>query len=300
MFKHILVPIDFSQHAMNAVEAATDLARRMDAKVELLNIITIGIAVRKNQQGKYESMRDTAKGFIDQVILNAEKQLERFKEEVAYKHVEIITKVLVADESKSLATTILENKHDLLVVSGRRKHHVMEVFDVPIREKVIHLAQCPVLIVNEHLNEFRISKMVFATHFRQNISPVAESILEFKRLFMADADLLFVNTPNNFYTTDEIEQQAATFKENHQLDGFELAIYNDRKAEQGIMHYTEKVDADLTVVCTNGNNWMKHLFQGYVADGLVMGSPKPVLIFNLAKIRQHGNGQLHDSINNSV
>ena len=47
MFKHILVPIDFSQQAMNAIEAAADLAKQTGAKVELLNVITLSIAVRK-------------------------------------------------------------------------------------------------------------------------------------------------------------------------------------------------------------------------------------------------------------
>ncbi|MGB0521710.1 MAG: universal stress protein, partial [Flammeovirgaceae bacterium] len=30
MFKHILVPIDFSQQAMHAVDVATDLAKKLD------------------------------------------------------------------------------------------------------------------------------------------------------------------------------------------------------------------------------------------------------------------------------
>ncbi len=77
MFKHILVPIDFSKYAINAVETAVDLAKIVGAKVELLNIITLDIAVRKNQAGEYESVKDSAKEFIDQVIQTAEKRLDK-------------------------------------------------------------------------------------------------------------------------------------------------------------------------------------------------------------------------------
>lgn len=284
MFKHILVPIDFSQQAMNAIEAAADLAKQTGAKVELLNVITLSIAVRKNQAGEYESIKDTAKEFIDQVITTAKKRLEKFKTAIANREVEVLTKVIVAEESKSLVKMILENDHDLLIVSGKREHKLADVFDVPIREKVIQLAKCPVLIVNEKIEGFRISKLVFATQFRQDISKVVDSIASLKQLFRAKSHLLYVNTPNNFKTTYEIEDKAERFMEKHGLSDFDLHIFCDKKAEDGIMRFAERKGTDLTIVCTEGANWMTRLFQGYVANDIVNESPKPVLIYNLARM----------------
>ena len=127
MFKHILVPIDFSQEAMNAVELATDLAVQINAKVELLNIITLDIAVRKNQAGEYESIKETAKDFIDEVINTAKKRLEKFKEKMAHKGVKVETSVMVAEESKKLVKNILKNDFDLLVVGGKKSHRLQDI-----------------------------------------------------------------------------------------------------------------------------------------------------------------------------
>jgi len=284
MFKHILVPIDFSQQAMNAIEAAADLAKQVGAKVELLNVITLSIAVRKNQAGEYESIKETAKDFIDQVIATAKQRLEKFKEAVADREVEVLTKVMVAEESKSLVKMILANEHDLLVVSGRREHKLADIFDVPIREKVIQLADCPVLIINEKIEGFKISNLVLATQFRQDISNVVESISKLKQLFQATGHLLYVNTPTNFKTTYEIEKEANRFTKKHGLNDFTLNVFCDKKAEDGIMRFAERVGTDLTIVCTDGSNWMTRLFQGYVANDIVNESPKPVLIYNLARI----------------
>ena len=57
-----------------------------------------------------------------------------------------------------------------------------------------------------------------------------------------------------------------------------------KKAEDGIMRFAERQGIDLTIVCTEGANWMTRLFQGYVANDIVNESPKPVLIYNLARM----------------
>ncbi|MGB0526001.1 MAG: universal stress protein, partial [Flammeovirgaceae bacterium] len=253
---------------------------------ELLNIITIGIAVKKNQAGEYESIKESAKDFIDQVIGTAKKRLTQFKEAVAHKEVKLLTKVLVAEDSKSLVNMIMENEHDLLVVSGKREHKLADVFDVPIREKVIQLAHCPVLIINEKVEYFDVRKMVFATQFRQEISQIVDSITSLKQLFNATGDLLYVNTHHHFKTTYEIEDTAERFMDKYGLTGFNLTIFCDKKAEDGIMRYSERSGADLTIVCTDGSNWMTQLFQGHIANNVVNESPKPVLIYNLARIQK--------------
>lgn len=286
MFNHILVPIDFSAQAMKAVEVATDLAKQVNAKVELLNIITIGIAVKKNQAGGYESIKDSAKDFIAQVLTTAQERLDQFKEAVSHKAVEIETRVLVEEDSKNLVEMIMSTNTDLIVVSGRRKHQLSEIFDIPIREKVIQLANCPILIVNEQVQKFQISKMVFATQFHQKITHAVNTIKSLQQLFQAESHLLYVNTPNRFKTTLEINAQANEFKTKYGLQDFKLSIYNDRKAEDGIMRFSEDMNADLTIVCTNGSTWMTRLFQGHIANEVVNESIKPVLIFNIARFKK--------------
>ena len=85
-------------------------------------------------------------------------------------NIEVLTKVIVAEESKNLVKMILENEYDLLVVSGKREHKLVDVFDIPIREKVIQLAKCPVLIINEKIEgfsyyEYDVSHPISSRHF---------------------------------------------------------------------------------------------------------------------------------------
>jgi nucleotide-binding universal stress UspA family protein len=289
MFKHILVPIDFSKYAINAVETAVDLAKIVGAKVELLNIITMDIAVRKNQAGEYESVKESAKEFIGHVIQTAEDRLDKFKKEAQNRlgegaKLEIFTTVLVAEDSKTIVESIIENDFDLLIIGGKREDKLVDIFDVPIREKVIQLANCPVLIVNEKIESFKIEHIVFATQFRKGAEKVAKDIRQLMEIFGAKCTLLYVVTQVNFKTTEEVEERAQKFMLTNQLENCELCIYNDRKIESGIMRFSDRTGADLTIVCTESSRWSKRFFRGEFTNEIATHSAKPVLTYNLSKI----------------
>ncbi len=103
-------------------------------------------------------------------------------------------------------------------------------------------------------------------------------------LFDAKCTLLYVVTQVNFKTTQEIEERAKKFMSANRLEDCELHIYNDRKIESGIMHFSDRKGADLTIVCTENSRWSKRFFRGEFTNEIATHSAKPVLTYNLSKL----------------
>ena len=140
--------------------------------------------------------------------------------------------------------------------------------------------------MNEYIENFTISQMVFATQFKKGANTAIPILKSLKSLFNASCNLLYVNTPNHFKTSMQIESAAKEFMKQHDLTDFGLEVYNDYRIEDGVMKFSEKAKADLTVACTDGSTWMSRVFQGRHTESLVNESPTPVLVFNLSRLEE--------------
>ena len=141
-FKEILVPVDFSEHSIAAVEAAIELARVFDSKLHLLHCYQIqpggispyGIAIPSSYFGE---IRDAAT-----------QQLAEWQE----KHVpaDISADVTIVSESPSGAIVEMAKKigADLIVMGTRGLSGFKHVMLGSVAERTVRLASCPVMTVH--------------------------------------------------------------------------------------------------------------------------------------------------------
>lgn len=287
MFTNILVPTDFSENAKNALHVATDLAESLEANVELLHVVDVSAIARLNEFTEYEqSAIEVTKKTIDKMLQAAQRSLNQMKQVVAHKNVTVSTSVMVGQEPKKVVNTILSNDFDLLVVGGKVQAKKTSFLETTMRGKIIRSAKCPVLIVNDQVERFQLSKIVLATQLKKDLSNVMPKIKALQSFFLADSHLLFVNTPQQFKETHEIRQLAQDFMEKHQLKGWIANNYNAKSVESGILKFAEDIQANLTIVCTENASWAYRFFQGDFVNGIAKHSPRPVLIFNTQNIKE--------------
>ena len=149
MIKKILVPIDGSTSADNALDFALDLAGKYSAEVMVttvfdapsLSLIAKGMVyVPTSTENYLEKLRD----FHKKILLKALTKAKKFNPKL-----KTSTKLLQGRPADKIVETAKEGVFDLIVVGSRGLGGIKEFFLGSVSDRVADEASCPVLIVKE-------------------------------------------------------------------------------------------------------------------------------------------------------
>jgi nucleotide-binding universal stress UspA family protein len=140
-FETILVPVDFSDHSKEALDAALQIAHLFESTIHLLHCYHIQIGGVSPYgivlpSGYYEDIRDAA-----------EKRLSDWHEIVSKEGIK--TESILSADSPSLAINLAaaEIDADLIVMGTRGLAGLKHAMLGSVAERVVRLAPCPVLTV---------------------------------------------------------------------------------------------------------------------------------------------------------
>jgi len=139
MFKHLLLPLDFTDKNDAAVDVATELAGLQSGRVTLLHVIeTIEGVPDDEMHDFYEVLEERARTV-----------LARLQTDLDHRHLATETAVAFGNRAEEIVRFAAEEGVDLIVLSSRP---IEPGSEVPrpwptISHKVAILAHCPVLLV---------------------------------------------------------------------------------------------------------------------------------------------------------
>lgn len=274
--KTILVPTDFSAHAYYALKTAASIAQKINAKIMLVHVCAL-------------SSSDFAesfyyKKFFDQYKAQTEAKLDKLLSQKILKGL-VVSKHIVVN--MSMREWINDEKYknvDLIVVGSHGISGFDKVFIGSNTEKIIRMANVPVLTVKKEFEDFHIRKMVFASDFYKESYPVYEKIKFFADLYHAQIDYLKVITPKNFESTPMSEKLLEDFAEEFQLSRSSLHIYNATSIEKGITDFSNEKEADMIALGTHGRTGIAHLISGSLAENVALHQDRSVLS---VKVQEH-------------
>ena len=137
MFRHILVPLDFSDKNLSALETARELAHLHRARVSLLHVIEVIHNVPE------EELRT----FYDGLEKRSRSQLRRSRESLDVQEIEVETEVVFGKRADEIVRFARERSIDLIVMSSQKLDPDNPVPWPTISHKVALLSPRPVLLV---------------------------------------------------------------------------------------------------------------------------------------------------------
>jgi nucleotide-binding universal stress UspA family protein len=141
MFKHILVPTDFSTCAHGAADLAIELATTMNAKLTLMH------ADWFLPPGYITAVGGLSWAPYDTKL--AQRALDRELERVHDRYPSAESKLVLGDTWRSILEAITETKADLVVMGTNGRTGLAHAFVGSIAEKVVRLSPIPVLTVSK-------------------------------------------------------------------------------------------------------------------------------------------------------
>ena len=144
--KKILAPIDFSEHSMDAMRSAMELAKDVGAEVHLMHVIAphhhfIPLPLVTSGEESRELVREAA------MIEQAEQEFARIKKDDFGDSKNVVTFAVVGHPVQKLADYAKEQAIDLIVMATHGRSGIEHMLLGGTTEKIVRGAPCSVLVI---------------------------------------------------------------------------------------------------------------------------------------------------------
>ncbi|MBL7826056.1 MAG: universal stress protein [Saprospiraceae bacterium] len=277
--KKILVPIDFSDNAENALFVAADIARKSGAMLELLHVNIASVYSTPLSEfspavGATFEDRD-----YDSTALT---QLEKIKFELLgnpeFEGLTIQTRVDDGYLHSAIKNVADEDKADLVVMGTKGASGLNEFLVGSNTEKVIRTSPCPVLAVPPGVEKFDPKVVLLPTTLKNDQSNAFRYVAQWQKWYPFLVKALYLNNPSNLPTDGSAEALKNRFAEAAGLTKTDVIMTSESFFEDTtILGYADQVNADLIIMATHQRHGLSHMVFGSITEDTVNHSHIPVL-----------------------
>lgn len=302
----VIIPLDGSKLAEQALPLGISVAQQMDSTLQLVQVIPSA-----NQSFNYLSTPDGHMMPIDIVETfraNAQRYLEQKKTQLLEAGIAVETTVIEGDIAPAIANFANQEEAAYLVMSTHGRGGLSRWMLGSVADQVLHLSERPLLIMRpKETSDALLASRLIPANLPQlerivvplDGEPLAEQVLPHaKRLARAyGAELLLwrsvpavtsgmMHAEMAILETKLIElnrQQAKEYlnriKIDLEMEGFKVsAAVGGMPITDRILAYAAKSDADLIAMSTHARSAIGRMIMGSVADGIIRAGPLPVLV----------------------
>ena len=294
MFRTVVVPLDGSHFAEQALPHALAIVRGAGASLDLVHVHVL--EEHKSARYSYDPSIDKEHQHEEQLYLeNMAKSL------TSVSPVPWTAAVITGLDSEAILQRVHDRKADLIVMSTHGRGALDRFFLGGVADELIRQAAVPVLLVRPHDPAPSIGTEPSLKHVLVPLdgSSLAESVLEpalnFMRLWEGRCTLLRVIEASPATNTGWPHRQRPREHEQEEAAEAYLATVADWLREKGIGVQTRVVVAphaapaileeaetqhcDLIALATHGWGGLRRMLLGSVTDKVIRGSTLPVLAY---------------------
>jgi len=277
--KKILVPIDFSQSAKNALLVAAEIAYKSGAALELLHVNLA--AVYSAPFSEYIAVSEYVvedQQYDDSAALAMEKLKMEILAMPTYSNLDMKTRVEEGYLHSTVRNVANEDDVDLIVMGTKGSSGMGEFLVGSNTEKVIRTAPCPVLAVPEHTQQFNPKLVLLPSTLKSDQKSVFHYLANWEKVFDFHVKVLYLNNPSGLPTDGSAEAQKNRLAEAAGLKKTDVIITSGTFFEDdAIIVAADVCNADLIVMATHQRQGLSHFFFGSITEDTVNHSHIPVL-----------------------
>jgi nucleotide-binding universal stress UspA family protein len=230
--KTIVVPFDFSEYSLAALQTAQRISAKNQAKIICVTVIPSEI--------DWDLLSEEAKAKHDELLREYDEAVEvlpGYIKSVAPAKSQIDQIVKIGVPNEQIVRVAEKSNADLIVIGAYGIGYTDGKFIGSTIQKVLRNASCPVLAVKHALDGNAFRKIAFATVFNSAGKTAFEKILPLAKAFKTSIHLLYVNTPAHFTSSAQSDIEMAEFGKGNEQFVIHRHVYNHEDAEQGIIEF---------------------------------------------------------------
>ncbi|MFA0963891.1 universal stress protein [Roseivirga sp. BDSF3-8] len=279
--KRILVPVDFSEASLNALEFAIEVANRQKSVITLLHIFTEYEYNRLLYQDQDISQRfDETKALIERKLATLAEESRKSERANGLAGIESVLRT--GDLIGGIADYVKEEKQNLVIMGTTGVSDVVEQYVGSNTERVIEEVECPVICVPQGIDKITIKKVVYASDYSEEDKIAINFLIAFAQPFNAEVHVVHVTDEDNLIEKAEYSD----FKEemNAFLDypsiRYHLEVLEE-DTEVAINNFMLKHDGDLLMLLRKHQSFFTRLFTKSITKRMSYFTDYPLLIMKL-------------------
>ena len=138
VFEKILVPLDGSEHSLNALEKALQIAKKFDGKITLINVYSVS---------SFRMTPSQVFAYVVELRKSGESILAEGKKIAWAEGIQVETLLKEGHIVEEILKTSREGNFDLIVMGARGISKLKEILFGSVSHGVTTHAPCPVLVV---------------------------------------------------------------------------------------------------------------------------------------------------------
>jgi len=281
--QHVLVPIDFSPYADQALVYAIEVAKSLNAYLTLLHVLQVPLVV-----GDSEAVLNAS---LESLEAEAEQGLQAALERIRQAALKGES-VMVAGVPFQTIVQVARDQHaDLIVMGTHGRTGLTHILIGSVAEKVVRLAPCPVLVTRPH-EDAATPHILVPLDFSADADYALEIAVELAQKRQARMSLLHVIDrppmgPGEIPLSGSYQQEVLTAVDQHMTRTLVHVQQTGLKADmtirrgnplQTILEVAHSQNIDLIVMGTRGRTGFKRVLLGSVAENVVRLAPCPVMV----------------------
>jgi nucleotide-binding universal stress UspA family protein len=283
--KNILVPVDFSNCSISALEFAAFIAKKAGSRLTMFNVV-----YDPSQKSYSPDLRSalSAEGSDKQKLYlklkaNSLKAFDNLKSQQYMQGLKITTKVTSGSGVYSNILDYSEKSNtDLIVMGTNGANKLTERIIGTNAERIVRFTTTPVMVVGRKVSKSKIENIVFPTDLSAKASKVFKYVKYFADLFGANVHILRVNLKGDFLRTSYAMGRMGLLIKN-QKGNYSTEIVDAKSIEQGIIDYSKKVKADIIAIGAHQRKGPARYFTDRITESILRLSDLPILTINLPK-----------------
>lgn len=279
MYK-ILVPIDFSDYSLFALEFAVNIAKKKKAIIYIQNVIVQKDYFFAGDPMIYATPYTDLNKLFSSLKRSAEIKLNKITDKKSCKGIQFVTKVMLGESvHKGICKYADSIKADLIIMGTQGASGIKGIFLGSNAERVVRFVKRPVIVINKKMNPIGPKLIVFASDFKDEAYKVFGTVKDFAKIFDSEIHLLKVNIMEQFRRTRDNKELFDKFNK-HFKSNYRTSIYDDYTKEEGINNYCLENNADMIAIGTHGKKGLMRFYKSNVSEGMVRLTHRPILVVN--------------------
>lgn len=272
--KRILVPVDFSEESMNALDAAHSLAVDTDSEILLLHIVEDPNVESMKVSGEmhYDPMDNL---YVKLLLDKTKERLESIVNDPKMSDLSISYKIEVGNPYSSIAENIASHQASLIFMGTKGATGIQEILVGSVADKTVRYASCPVIVVKGKCTVSNIKHIVYATDLNEDHEQIIDELKKMQEHFGATLHVLKV-FDSKWTTVGEVKERADEFVNYFGLSNCTVAVKMSNDLAETIMEYAAEIDAGMIAIGTHDRHGLLHLLASHVSKDLVNHAHRPI------------------------
>ncbi|MCB9235111.1 MAG: universal stress protein [Bacteroidia bacterium] len=281
----ILVAMDFSESALNALSMSCEFAKIHEAKLVLLHVIEGGGWLGKN--GNSKEKRDAA-----------EQKLAEMIEKCKAKGRKVETVIKEGNIFKEIIHAADEMDAELIAMGtyGHGKNENGKMLGT-LGSKIVRSANCPVITVKGLEEAPELKKILIPVAKEFGIREIRQMLEDFKGKYEDKIELISVISPDLKPEDDEYKSWSSFLRKQHKaltdigFQHIEIKLIPSSDISGAISKYAEahENDIDLIMMETHGRSGLDRMLSGSVTEAVINVTHLPVLSIRPEREEKGGN-----------